>query len=43
MVRCMAEGANGQDLRNHIVEAMWEDVNVRKTKLEVIKFSAFPY
>ncbi|XP_043271538.1 ubiquinol-cytochrome-c reductase complex assembly factor 1 isoform X2 [Venturia canescens] len=33
MARCMAEGQLGQELRNYIVEAMWDDVNVRKDKL----------
>lgn len=35
MVRFMAEGKFGQEIRNHIVEAMWEDVNARKSKLKV--------
>ncbi|XP_011496540.1 PREDICTED: ubiquinol-cytochrome-c reductase complex assembly factor 1 [Ceratosolen solmsi marchali] len=33
MLRVMQEGENGLNLRNYIVEAMWNDVNIRAKKL----------
>lgn len=35
MVRCMAEGELGRSLRNDIVEAFWNDVSMRCSKLGV--------
>ena len=35
MVRCMAEGPDGQVLRNCIVQSMWNDVNQRTKQLGV--------
>ncbi|XP_032458008.1 ubiquinol-cytochrome-c reductase complex assembly factor 1 isoform X2 [Nasonia vitripennis] len=41
MLRTMQEGEDGQRLRNYIVEAMWNDVNVRAKKLANMKSSLF--
>jgi len=34
MLRYMAEGKPGHEIRNNIVEAMWADMNERKSKLQ---------
>lgn len=35
MVRFMAEGKDGREVRNRIVQAMWVDVELRAKKLGV--------
>lgn len=41
MVRLMQEGEEGRLIRNALVEALWEDVDIKSKQLGVISKSYF--